>query len=309
MESCVDADADVAAVVMLIHAHNSTGKLMARSRHRVFIPLLNRHAFVDRAVWGAWGVIRDETRLPLELRAVFPIGGPGRPYARAVRALLGASGNPIQIRYGANPLFRRLPPVKLDLRSEELPLTGSQVVMAAKCFMKGNFRLELMSLELTFDVDQYPIEYVQWRAFTRAQRRELQDQRGRKTLYFGAPRGHWQVRAYEKAPGVVRIEFVLRRPFLLEEGLRSVHDVLTLQSLDVWRLFCLCEFDEVGLRRSLPDGRVDWHRDFALHWPSVLPLQKRAAFLSNGFGFDPSPFLRGAALQRLLHEMQARLIW
>mgnify|MGYP001592252979 FL=1 len=145
------------------------------------------------------------------------------------------TGNPVELRYGRTRPFRRLPPLRLVLRSESVPLTAAQVTLAADSLVRVGLRAYLSLLEFTFDVQQFGFSYLE-RHVTDHRRsvRQFCDQRGRKTVYIGRPRSPWQLRLYQKTDSVTRAEFILRLAFLRSHGIERLEDVLLLAKMKPW---------------------------------------------------------------------------
>jgi hypothetical protein len=70
---------------------------------------------------------------------------------------------------------------------------------------------------------------------------------------FGSPRSGWQVRVYEKAPSVVRLEIVLRRAALRANNVNSVESLGNVSELALFDWFPIRELRD---RSATGDGSV-----------------------------------------------------
>jgi hypothetical protein len=88
--------------------------------------LLNKAAFIDGITLSVWtqgkpvveGLVDVEQKPILTSKSI---------YARYVSAKSPLTGNPVEIWYGKVPKFPRVPNCQMRMRSEFLPLTGSQI--------------------------------------------------------------------------------------------------------------------------------------------------------------------------------------
>jgi hypothetical protein len=271
---------------------------------------VNESAFIDKAIFSLWGKKREVPSSEIRIIQNSPIGGDKSFYARRLQAVLVPTGNPVELRYGRIQPFRRLPPARLLLHSETTPMTGAQVVLAAQSLMQQPFRGHVSLLELTFDVTGFSISTLSRHLFTRARsERHIGDDLGRRTIYIGAPTSGWQLRIYQKTTSVVRIEFVLRLPFLRAQGVRRPQDVLLLSTLDLSRLVSFRELDQSRLRATINDVAEDWQRRVLLDWPRRYPTQKLEQILRTSYGAETSHLLVDSQAQHLLRRMQKRLVW
>ena len=126
------------------------------------------------------------------------------------------TGNPFELRYGRIQPWPKLPPLRLIGRSNSVPLTGSQLALIAQSLVRQGFNAQIRLVELTFDTQEIPIRHFRLHLFTRCRLfQELRDSAGRETFYVGSRRSPWQLRIYQKTSGIVRLEYILNRPFLL----------------------------------------------------------------------------------------------
>jgi len=202
----------------------------------VFPHLIGHSAFVDRIGLSIWG--RRRKRLPSSIQILDnpAIGGPGRLYARSIHASFLPTRNPLELRYGRTRPYPHVPQLRLFLRSEKTPLTAAQVIAALLALVRKNARIHLSVLEWTFDLDDFDFGYVRSHLVPgRRSLRKFSDDDKKRTLYLGCPTSPWQLRVYEKAETVLRIEFVFRLPFLRAHGIEQPVDVLHLRNVDLWR--------------------------------------------------------------------------
>ncbi len=142
--------------------------------------------------------------------------------------------------YGKKKKFKNVPALRITMHSERVPLTGTQVRLLVKALTVGPYQVRVSSVEFTFDVTGVTIDYIR-RHLVHAARTTIKvlSDGERKTVYVGSPRSAWQVRIYQKTHSVVRIEFVLRRPFLSRNGINGPEELLLLRKLNIWKLISI----------------------------------------------------------------------
>ncbi|MCU1307454.1 MAG: xerD 1 [Acidobacteriaceae bacterium] len=228
----------------------------------VFEGLVSGRAFIDKIYLVIEGAQRRRKLETLHCQPSIAIGGPGRPYARSVHATNRRTLNPVELRYGPNPLFRNLATMSLCLRSEGQPLTASEIADSAAALIRNGFRMRVSRVELTCDVNCASVRELDAHLVTRAERvLHMVDSNGHKTLYVGAPASPWQLRIYDKAPGIVRVEFVLKNRFLREKGIAGLMDICRLRELDFNRLASFQDFDYRELNRIFQNIDGGWRKD------------------------------------------------
>lgn len=274
----------------------------------VFERLINNAAFADKLVLGIRGKLRKRISNLIDKKANLAIGGPGRPYARSLHGQYLPSGNPFEVKYGRNRLFRNLGPAKLTVRSERNPLSSQEITEIVGClFRKGN-RSILNSVEFTSDVS-IPFRYFENHLMTRARSiRTLVDEDGLQTLYAGSPGGEWMLRVYQKTEATTRVEFVLRRSFLAKKG---ISDLIGLGALRGAPLNRLVQFPEV-CSRALEDlvvGKVTGKQlRIILEWPERRPIGMLLDILRD-YGLPGDQILRASAVEEMLWKMQKSFTW
>jgi hypothetical protein len=275
----------------------------------IFPHLANQAAFVDKAIISIWGDRRLRISALLGHGPSRAIGGPKRMYARMISGQCFATGNPFELKYGKLQSYENVPPFRLTVRSDRMPLSGAQVEMITGALFRRGFRSHIASLEFTFDVMNYPFSYFRHRLFTRARSILELGTDGSRTFYAGRPRSPWQLRVYEKTGSVVRVEYILHRAFLSASGIERVDDILRLRDVNIWALASFQEFHEDRLAEALakvPDG---WGKDLLSETPRRWPLQLLATVLRGRCGIDPRGMLHRSEAQQLLRNMQDNFLW
>jgi hypothetical protein len=275
----------------------------------IFLHFVNQAAFLDKAVFSIWGNRRLRSPTLLQVGPSRAIGGPKRMYARMLSGQCSVTGNPFELKYGKLRSYENVPPFRLTVRSDRMPLSGAQVAMISSALFRSGFRSHIANLEFTFDVTNYPFTYFRHRLFTRARSVVELGSDGHGTFYAGRPRSPWQLRVYEKTQSLVRVEYVLRRAFLSANGIERVDDILRLRDVNIWALASFQDFHEERLAEALakvPDG---WGKDLLSETPRHWPLQLLTAALRGRCGIDPNGMLHRSDAQRLLREMQDNMLW
>ena len=274
----------------------------------VFVPLINRAAFVDKLVQGIHGTLRRRLPRTIKKTANLAIGGPGRAYARSMHGVYVPSGNPFEVKYGRNPTYKNSFDAKLTVRSERTPLSFNEITEIVGClFRKGN-RPILNSMEFTSDVS-VPFQYFENHLLTRARSiRTLMDDRGRQTLYAGSPGAEWMLRIYQKTKETTRVERVLRRSCLAKVG---INDLAALGALRDFPLNRLVRFPTV-CQRALEDvirGKVTGKQSqIILGWPGKRPIGMLLEILRD-HGLPGDQILRASAVEEMLWKMQKSFSW
>ena len=284
-----------------LHTENSTVS-------GVFAPLINNVAFVDKLVLGIHGKLRKRLPKTINKTANPAIGGPGRPYARSMHGIYSPTGNPFEVKYGINPTYRNLFDAKLAVRSERAPLSYQEVMKIVRALFRKSTRSVLNGVEFTSDVS-VPLRFFENHILTRARSvRTLVDNRGRQTLYAGAPGARWMLRIYQKTRMTTRVEFVLRHSFLVKAGLNDLADLATLREVSWSRL---ARFPAV-CQRALEDlvaGRATGKQlQLILEWPSRRPTGILLEVLRK-YGLPGNQILRPSAVGQMLEKMQKSFTW
>jgi hypothetical protein len=243
----------------------------------VFPHLVNKVAFLDKVELSLWGVRRRRILPTVIVKPSIAIAGPNRPYGRSLHGTCRPTGNPFELRYGRIQPWPKLPPLRLIGRSNSVPLTGSQIALIAQSLVRQGFSAQIRLVELTFDTQEIPIRQLRFDLFTRSRSfHELRDSRGRETFYVGSRRSPWQLRIYQKTSEIVRLEYILKRPFLLAHGIQRPEDLLQLRKLNLNSLATFREFDEARLTASLNAAPSFWGKDLLVpithRWPTQILL-------------------------------------
>lgn len=276
----------------------------------IFAHVIDRAAFIDRAEFGVWGTRRTRILPDVAAGPSRAIGGEGRLYARSIHGVCTSTGNTFELRYGRMRPWRAVPPFRLVLIAQQLPLTGAQLDLVTGSLLRRGYRFRASRLELTFDVSDFAVSYFRQRVFTSARRiTELRDDSERETFYVGGPRSPWQLCVYQKDDSMVRLEFRFRRGFLRAEGIEEPNTVLHLRQMDLWKLARFRDFREMEMRSAVEAAPENCYKGLLLARPHRWPLQTLALFLRGQLALDPNAFLKRSHGERRLRHMQRNLIW
>jgi hypothetical protein len=276
----------------------------------IFHFLVNHAAFIDRAVISAWPdcTVRKS---PLTGVANTGILRPGGFYARCLRGNWRITENPVQVLYGKACLFKRVPPLSITLRSENVPLSGAQAQICLREILAATgHRVELSLIELTFDSDRISVEdfdrFMVYRARTC---RQLKDWQGSRTIYVGSPSSPWQARIYQKTDDIVRLEFILKRHFLQEYGMRHLSDVALVRCVPIEKMLSLRSFS----RRRLWAATTRWtnhtgRRLLSEWWERHSELRTLSCILRDN-GVDFKTVLTASRKQHMYENMLRNVIW
>jgi len=175
--------------------------------------------------------------------------------------------------------------------------------------IRNGFHAHVAYLEWTCDVSGTSVEYLQNHFVSRATYfRELTDSLGFRTAYVGSPNSPWQLKIYDKANDVVRVEYALRRPLLRDRGIEESSNVTALSSVESAELVRFNNLVAKPSKQVLAHIRKAWVIDLLADWPPNRPLQAWAG-LMRGWKVDPAPYLGDDDLQRRIRGMHERLIW
>jgi hypothetical protein len=276
----------------------------------IFRHLVNEAAFIDKAVFNVWGSRRVRRREGVELGPNLAIGGARRMYARSLHGQSRLTGNPFELRYGRLHQWEHVPPFRLIMRSETVPLSGAQVLGILKCLFCNGFRSRVAQVELTFDLSRYSFPLLHQQLLSQARSMtELNDDFGNATLYAGTARSPWQLRIYQKTDNCVRVEFVLRPAFLHRNGMDSIEDLLRLRNLDLSALARFMKFREDRLTSILRLRPHFWGKELLMQIPQRRPLQLLIQVLRYRGRINPEIFLRWSDMHQLIKRMQRNIIW
>src|SRR5438128_541703 len=201
----------------------------------VFSNLIDQASFIDKVVLSVRGKKRKRPQAAIETVQNLAIGGPGRFYGRALHFNCRDGGNPGELRYAPLTHFPSVPPLRLILRSVSTPLNSEQVTLTEISLVRFDFSSYVSAVELTSDVSGYEVGEIR-RTLILGNRsiRDFSDAEGRETVYLGSPKSSLQLRLYQKTKTIVRLEFVLRLPFLRSNEIQHPADLLILSSASLW---------------------------------------------------------------------------
>lgn len=273
----------------------------------VFDRTVDRRAFIDKVVLSILGERRQFPTL-VRNRINRPIGGQDRNYARSERGVLPGNRNPYELQYGVMRLRGVLPSLILVLRSESRPLTTAGINAAVKALCNDGWVATVSQVELTFDLSDVSVGWLRKRIFTRARKfRRLRDSQGRRTFYLGSRISPWQVRIYEKTDEVVRLEFILRRPFLRKIGVNGTQDLVKLRDLNLRALLRIRRMNRPVWEDFVATLEEPYERAFRswLRWMTLSGFAARAK--EYGWTFPPDVIVL-SKIDRRIQEMQQRLV-
>jgi hypothetical protein len=279
----------------------------------VFPDLFNVKAFFDKVIVAARGIRQDAPSSALQVTSSKAIGGGERKYARKQSGVVTASGNSFDLLYGPMQLTSILPPLMLTLRSDASPITISEITAVVDAICEEKWRASISSLELTFDFSGLPIEFFRRSIFSSAHRYvSLRDEKGWRTYYVGGRTSPWQVRIYQKTKEVVRLEFVLRRPFLRQCGVNTIADLEKLRTLDLRKRLRLRDLNAAAAKaleqRVAAKESDDVRRRILAKWFRELPLRESTSAAKSNFGAKPQELTLESVVDTQLRRMQRALI-
>jgi hypothetical protein len=280
--------------------------------HGIFLHVVNHAAFADKLVINIWsGRRRKDPPSDVKTKPSRAIGGwPGRLYARSLPLFFPKTGNEGDLRYGKLKPFSRVPTYQMVLRSVATPLDEAEVKRALAGLFVAGCQTTISQVEMTFDTVGTSIRFLQNGVLTRARRfRLLRDALGNETLYIGGPRSTWQLRIYQKTPEIVRIEFILRRQLLRDQGIFTYEDVNLLGSLDLHRMASFMDLSRAQLRQALEPLPSGWQKTVNLDWVHRRPLQLLVQTLRRDEHINLEPLLRDSQIQLTLDRMRSEFIW
>ncbi len=274
----------------------------------VFAPLINSAAFADKVILGVNGTLRK--RLPKTISETdnFAIGGPGRPYARSQHGIYTPTGNPFEVKYGANRMYPNLFDAKLILRSEGTAISYVEVGEILSFLFRKGQRHTLRGIEFTSDVS-VPLRFFENHILTRARSvRKLMDKRGRQTVYAGAPGAPWMLKIYQKSRSTTRVEFVLQHSFLVKAGINDLANLGALRDVQWNRLVRFPSVCQRALEELVAGKATGKQLDLILEWPKRRPTGILLEVL-KGYKLPGDQILRASTEEQLLEEMQKSFTW
>jgi hypothetical protein len=215
---------------------NNNAELIERQPQGVFEFLINKCAFFDKVVLGVWGTKRATPQPSVYIERNLPIAGAGRMYGRSDRGYAGFTPNAFELKYGRLLHYENVPPFRLTLRSDVLPISCAQVLLVADGLLWRGFRSYISSVELTFDIAGFQIPSLVCGLWSTARTQaSFTDRSGRRTFYLGTPRSRWQMRIYQKSEQIVRVEYVFRLPLLRATRIKLPQDLIRLRRIRLGR--------------------------------------------------------------------------
>lgn len=256
--------------------------------------LLAYAAFVDTLEVSIHGERRRKHLPTVRLGRNSAIGSSRSNYARSQRGTCCLTGNPFEWRYG--PFGRnahRVPPHRIILRSETSPLTRWSVRSVLDALFRPGYRAVVSKCEITFDT-RIPLRFLLEHTCCLLTRRRL----SATSFRFGSPRSAWQVRVYKKAPGIVRLECVLRRAALRANNINSIESLGTVPGLALFDWFPIRELRD---RSATGEGSVPAE----LRTASMRKLRRFCR--RNGLAFQS--LTKQCPEERTLRRMLGRFVW
>ncbi len=279
---------------------------------KVFRYLLNEAAFVDGIALSVW---TDRNPILDQLVDSKSIGilGPKSRYARLLSGKAPLTGNLVEVLYGRVSRFPRVPPYRVVIRSEEMPLTGAQVNETMRLLFPTATKIRPVLVELTFDLmKKVTVDQLQQHMIYRARQiTELTDFAGKRTTYIGSPRSPLEIKLYDKvkSKGIVRLELILQRKFLSDCKIQEPDNLVTLRSVALDSIFSVRRFSRPRIAKATTGWSDEYWQDMARNWEfDGRPLQMLCRMLGGGGDVTGRLFPR-SGLQRTVEKMQKNLIW
>jgi hypothetical protein len=272
---------------------------------------MNKAAFIDRMDLSVWTEGKPVLDQLLEAKSIGVLSSKSL-YARSLSGKTPITGNPVEILYGKASRFPNVPPCRVIMRSEEVPLTGAQVNETMRLLFPAATRIQPVQAELTFDFKKRVSVLYLYRHMIHGARRvvELSDIWGRKTVYLGSSKSPWQIRIYDKAraKGIVRLELILRRNLLFGYGIRQPDTVVMLRSMELKSMFSLRRFSRTRLEAATNGWKDVVRREIVGEWEEYGGTAQLLCRMLRGRGDEGRLFPR-SGLQRTVEKMQQNLIW
>ncbi len=276
----------------------------------VFPYLVNEAAFVHKIVMSVWTEEKPVLYQLLDEKRE-GILKPDSRYARSFKGKAPLTGNPLETVYAKVSRFPRVPPCQVTMRSEEVPLSGAQVNESMRLLFPAASRIQPVLVELTFDLTKTSVDYLHQHMIHRSRQwNERWDRvRGRRTVYVGSPASGWQVRIYDKTERVVRLELILRKGILPDNGILQPDNVVTLRSLELQPKFSLRRFSRPRVAAATKNWNDQYWQDVACNWERSGSSLQRLCQMLVGRGDKTGSLFPLSRLQRNLERMQGNLIW
>ncbi len=163
-------------------------------------------------------------------------------------------------------------------------------------------------VEFTSDLG-VPLRFFENHMLTRARSvRTLIDDRGRQTLYAGAPGARWMLRIYQKTRMTTRVEFVLRNSFLAKAGINDLADLRVLRGVSWNRLVQFPAVCQRALEDLIAGKAAGKQLRLILEWPGRRPTGILLEVLGH-YGLAGDQILRPSAVEQMLGQMQKSFAW
>ena len=274
----------------------------------IFPELVDRRAFFDRVVLTIRGRRKKLSGTAVINRTNLPIGGEKSHYARVERGVVAATGNSFDLRYGPLRLQKIVPPLVLVLRSDRTPISAENALAAVKLLCEKGWTASVSQVEITFDLTGTSVGFFERNVLTPARRFKTLGE-GRLTHYIGGRTSPWQIRVYDKAPGLVRFEFVGRRAFLRAHGIHRPAHLVLLRDIDLRPRVQLRELDKGQMKTLEESIDEDYRRRVLARWDRDLPLRVFLPAVKKYFSAVPDELVVPSPVEERLRRMQWQLVW
>jgi len=275
-----------------------------------FPPLVNKRAFLDLAWLAVNGALKQRQQFGSDLQQIrnFPILGEKSLYARAYQAVFAPTGNAVSIKYGRENLCPNVPPLYINLRSVQMPITEQELKAVLNAVLRPQYVVRVSRVELTFDVD-LPWDLVRQQIWSPAHREIELKRNGFQTIYRGSTTSGSQLRVYDRRRPVTRIELIMKRGLLKASQIENPSELARIRQLDLTSVFGLREFDPAALPAALASVHWARFRDAMAAWAAGgLPVASVFRFFGYP-GHPPQTVLRGTPAEQLLWDMKRKLVW
>lgn len=288
-------------------------RLKKRQLAKKFKFLIDTAAFVDRVELSiASGTPRVSSKRILEPKNQ-GIRNSKSFHSRCLTGKFSLNGNPFSIAYAK--IFRRrykqVPECRVLLHSEEGPWTGAQVSSFIQSVFPNATGIRITLVELTWDVSTITFPEFSQNVVHRATYRKIWGNgQTERTLYIGSRTSPLQARIYEKWADVLRVELVLRRPFLKKYKLQDVNNLVRLRTLQTWQWLSLRKYSRDRVIAAMGKSVDTEWIEIACgsgNQPRV-PLQRVRKHLRLG-KIDPDEVLWFSRDQLQLEKMLKNFIW
>jgi len=274
----------------------------------IFPELINRRAFFDRVVLTIRGRRKKLSGTAVINRTNIPIGGKKSHYARVERGVVAATGNSFDLKYGPLRLQKIVPPMVLVLRSDRTPISAENAVAAINLLCEKGWTALVSQVEVTFDLTGTSVGFFERSVLTPARRFKTLGE-GRLTHYIGGRTSPWQIRVYDKAPGLVRFEFIARRGFLRAHGIHRPAHLVLLRDIDLRPRVQLRELNKSRIKALEKSIEEDVRRRVLARWVRDLPLRDILPAVKKKFAAVPGDLVVPSPVEERLRRMQWRLVW